>query len=467
MIDTKPFAASLNGKSAAVFGLGLSGLSSVQVLVKGGAHVLAWDDDQERCADAAKAGADIINLADADFTRIGVLILAPGIPLHFPEPHPIAQKARAAQVPIIGDLEILYLSRHGRETIGITGTNGKSTTTALIGHILEKAGISCVVGGNIGKPVLALNPPALGGAYVLEISSYQLDLCPTYRPDISIMLNLTPDHIDRHGDMAGYAAAKERIFDGEGIAICGIDDSYSLEMHDRTVKAGQRKVIPISVKKEIACGVFVKDGILFDAREDGKIEIGDVSSLPTLPGAHNHQNICAAYAACRAMNVPAAEILEHLKTYPGLAHRQFPVRVINGIPYINDSKATNADASSKAIACYNNIYLIAGGRPKDGGLNGLEPFIDRLRHVYLIGEAMDDFAKWLDHLKVPYTKSFTLDVAVLEAHNAAQAARGEPGGAGTVLLSPACASWDQFNNFEHRGNTFAALVESLDDQVPV
>jgi UDP-N-acetylmuramoylalanine--D-glutamate ligase len=461
MIDTKPFVKTLNGKAVAVFGLGLSGLSTVESLIKGGADIVAWDDDVQKQEAAQALGARVINLLTIDFSSIGALVLSPGVPLHFPEPHPIAQKASQAGVPIIGDLEILYLCNHGRETIGITGTNGKSTTTALTGHILAQSGIACTVGGNIGKPVLSLQPPAIGGVYVIEMSSYQIDLCPTYRPDISVMLNLTPDHLDRHGDMNGYAKAKERIFDGEGVAICGVDDSYSNDMCDRVAKVAQRKVIPISVKKETKGGVFVKDGHLFDDSADEMINVGDVSSLPTLPGAHNHQNICAAYAACRAMNVSSPEIYEHLKSYPGLAHRQFPVRVINGISYVNDSKATNADATSKALVCYRNIYLIAGGRPKDGGLNGLEPFIDRVRHMYLIGEAMEDFAKWADNHGVSYTKSHTLDVAVLEAHHDAQAARGEPGGAGTVLLSPACASWDQYSSFEHRGDSFAALVNTL------
>ncbi len=465
MIDTRRYVESLNGKPVAVFGLGLSGFSSARALLAGGAAVSAWDDNEEKRAAAEKEGIPLLNFMTTGLNGFSALVLAPGIPLHFPEPHPAVLRAREAGVEIIGDLEILHRSNHGVKTIGITGTNGKSTTTALIAHLLRESGIDAIAAGNIGKPALDIDLPKKDGAIVLEISSYQMDLCPTFRPDFSVMLNVTPDHLDRHGSFESYAAAKERIFEGEGVGICGVDDAASQAMYERAVKSAIRRMIPVSVKKEVTGGVYVKEGVLIDCLDEDAREIGAVSDMPSLPGTHNHENLCAAYAVCRQFGLIPQDILNHAKTYPGLPHRQKIVRVINGVAYINDSKATNAEASSKAIACYRNIYLIAGGRAKEGGLSGLEPLLDRINHVFLIGEAMEDFAAWLKHNGVEHTKSHSLDVAVLEAHTKAQADRGQPGGAGTVLLSPACASWDQFRNFEHRGDVFTALVNALSEDV--
>lgn len=465
MIDTTPFIESLKGKPVAVFGLGLSGLSTAKALLAGRAVVAAWDDDAEKRLKAQKDGVPLVDFISGGLEGYGALILAPGIPLHFPEPHAVVVKAAEAGVEIIGDLEIFHRCGPSCNTIGITGTNGKSTTTALITHILKEAGKEALSAGNIGYPILDADLPAADGFMVMEISSYQMDLCPTFRPDAAVMLNVTPDHLDRHGSMEAYAHAKERIFEGEGVGICGIDDIYTQQAFDKAVKAGTRAMIPISVKKEIAGGVFTKDGVLFDFTSDELAEIGVVSDIPVLPGLHNQQNICAAYAVCRHWGLYADDIIRHIRTYPGLPHRQFLTRVINGIAYVNDSKATNGESAARAVSSYNNIYLIAGGRAKDGGLTALEPYIDRLRHIFLIGEAMEDFAKWAEHVGVPHTRSFSLDVAVLEAHKNAQANRGEPGGAATVLLSPACASWDQFRNFEHRGDVFAELVGSLSEDV--
>lgn len=465
MIKVDEFVRSLNEKPVAVYGLGLSGLSTAKALKASGAIVKAWDDGEEQREAARAAGIELYDFNAGLFDGFFGLVLAPGIPLHFPEPHLVARKATEAGLPIFGDLEILHRLNHGIETIGITGTNGKSTTTALVAHILKHAGIDLMVGGNIGVPALDLTLPKTGGAIVLEISSYQMDLCPTFRPNISVLLNISPDHLDRHGGIDGYAAAKEKIFEGAGTAICGIDDSYTLAIHDKIVKAGERKVIPVSIKKEVAGGVYTKGGVLFDHIQDELVEVGPVGNIASLPGLHNQQNICAAYAVCRSMGINSAEILDHIKTYEGLAHRQKTVRVINGIAYVNDSKATNGDSAVRAVSCYNNIYLIAGGRAKEGGLSALEPYLDKIRHLFLIGEAMDDFAKWAEAAGVAHTKSHSLDVAVLEAHMMAQSERGSPGGAGTVLLSPACASWDQFKNFEHRGDTFETLVNALSEEV--
>lgn len=465
MIDTKPFIKTLNDRPAAICGLGLSGLATAKALMAGGAKIVGWDDDEGKCIAAEKEGVPIFDFSFGGLDGYGVLVMAPGIPLYFPEPHPAVQKARDANVEIIGDIEILHRCLHGRKTVGITGTNGKSTTTMLVTHILNQAKINAVAGGNIGEPVLTLKPPKKDGVFVLEISSYQMDLCPTFRPDIAVHLNLTPDHLERHGTMEQYAAAKERMLEGPGIAVCGIDDAPSLAMYETLIKTGDRKTIPISVKKEIEGGVYVKDNMLIDHTGPQPMSVDSIVDIKTLPGVHNQQNICAAYAVCVSMGMLPQEILEHVKTYPGLPHRQFTTRVINGIAYVNDSKATNAEAAMKAIACYHNIYLIAGGLPKAGGLSGLEAYADRIRHVFLIGQAMDEFAVWCQKVGIHHTKSYTLDVAVLEAHKNAQANRGEPGGAATVLLSPACASWDQFKSFEHRGDVFASLVNALSDEV--
>ncbi|MGZ9109059.1 MAG: UDP-N-acetylmuramoyl-L-alanine--D-glutamate ligase [Micavibrio sp.] len=468
MIDLKDYAATLNQKPVAVFGLGLSGLSAIRALVAAGVRVVAWDDQDSRRTDAQKTGAEIQDLERADFSAFAVLILAPGIPLHFPKPHPVVLRAREAGIEIIGDIELLHRSNHGRKTIGITGTNGKSTTTALTGHVLKRCGVDTVIAGNIGHAALEIDlPQREESAIVLELSSYQLDLCPTFAPDIAIHLNLTPDHIDRHGDLAGYVDAKMRIFKGKGAAIIGIDDGPSLQMMERVQKAGERDVFLISTTMRLTGGVFVENGIIFDAMNGPAVEIGSLAALSNLPGVHNHQNITAAYVAARLMGLNPESILKAMETYPGLPHRLYMVRHINGVGYINDSKATNANAAGKALACYKNIYWIVGGKPKAGGLDGLEPYMDRIIQAYVIGDATDDFSLWLKNHGVAFTRSETLDRAVADAHKLAQKNRGQPGGAGVVLLSPACASFDQFQSFEHRGRVFTDLVLALPDEKEV
>ncbi len=465
-MSLKPFIKTLHGKPAGVFGLGLSGLSAIRALVKEGAAVLAWDDEDEKRKEAERAGAMLHNFQRDGMGGVACLILSPGVPLTH-NPHMVVDAAKKEGVEIIGDIEVLHRTAHGRKTIGITGTNGKSTTTALLGHILKACGKESVIGGNIGAPVLDIALPGKDGCIVLELSSYQLDLCPAFHPDISILLNISPDHLDRHGDMDGYAAAKAQIFNGPGVAICGMDDAQSAHIAGKVETVGERRLIRISVLKETEGGVFVLNNTLHDDIHGSRREIGNIGDIRTLLGTHNYQNICAAYAAARMLEIPADDILAAVKTYPGLPHRQYPVRTINGVSYVNDSKATNVQAAEKALQSFKNIYWIVGGRQKDGGLNGLEEYMDRIRHAFVIGEAAEDFAAWLDKNRVPYSVSRTLDFAVLEAHRAAQIARGEPGGPVTVLLSPACASWDQFRNFEHRGETFADLVNALDEDITV
>ncbi len=468
MIDLKAYAIETDGKPVAVLGLGLSGLSTVRALVAAGVAVVAWDDNADAREAAQQEGATIEDLSNVDLTGFANLILAPGIPLHFPKPHPVVLRAREAGVDVIGDIELLHRSGHGLKTIGITGTNGKSTTTALLGHVLKRCGVANVIGGNIGKAVLDLSlPHDAHNVIVLELSSYQLDLCDRFAPDIALHLNLTPDHIDRHGDVDGYIAAKMRIFNGAGQAIIGVDDAASFEMLQNVQKAGQREAHAISVTKKITGGVYVENSILHDALFGDAVEIGSLGALSTLHGTHNHQNVAAAYTIARLLGIKGQAILKAMETYPGLPHRMFTVRQINGVSYVNDSKATNADAAARALSCYKNIYWIVGGKAKEGGLSGLEPFMDRVRCAFVIGEAAGEFSDWLKNYNVAFTVSETLDRAIHAAHELAQESRGQPGGMEAVLLSPACASFDQFRSFEHRGDVFTEIVKMLPEKPEV
>lgn len=451
MINLEPYAQTLNGKPVAVYGLGLSGLACVRALVVAGVRVVAWDDTESKRADALKAGAEIDMLENLE--GFSALVLSPGIPLHFPQPHPVVERARASGVEIIGDVELFHRTGLQCKTIGITGTNGKSTTTALLGHILKNCGIKASVGGNIGQAVLDLD---MADVFVLELSSYQLDLCSTFAPDIAVHMNLTPDHIDRHKDLQGYMAAKMRIFRGAGYAVIGSDDKESCAMMDVVRNDGQRDIYPVSTTRTIQHGAFVENGVLFDAIDNDVSEITNLDQMTTLPGLHNHQNIAAAYTVSRLMGLTPDDIVAAIKTYPGLPHRMFMVRKMDEVLYVNDSKATNADAAGKALACYRNIHWILGGKPKSGGLDGLDALMDRIAHAYVIGEAAEDFSVWLAARGVAVTKCGTLDLAVLQAHKNAQS---EP--PAVVLLSPACASFDQFNSFEHRGEVFTQLVKGL------
>lgn len=454
MINLAPFTRTLDNRPVAVFGIGRSNIAVIKALVKAGARVVAGDDNPGNIAQAVAAGAEA-GLKGDDFAAFACLVLAPGVPLYFPVPHDAVKKARTGGIEIICDVEILARLRHGRQTAAITGTNGKSTTTALLGHILKTCDVETEIGGNIGTPVLALDMPPPEGAFVIEMSSYQADLCPTFAPDIAVHLNLTPDHLDRHGDMEGYYQAKKNLFKGAGTAIIGIDDEYSTRMRDEVAAEGRRQVFSISVLQPLENGVYVLNGALYDAMFGETEKAGDLD-IASLPGLHNHQNAAAAYAAARAMGIPPQKIMHAMRGFPGLAHRQYMTRTIAGVSYVNDSKATNAAAVEKALACYNNIFWIVGGKPKEGGLNGLEPYLDRIAHAFTIGAAATEFTGWLEGRAVAVTRCDTLARAVEEAHKAAQAQ-----GHGVVLLSPACASFDQFRDFEQRGDEFARLVNGL------
>jgi UDP-N-acetylmuramoylalanine--D-glutamate ligase len=447
------------GKKVAVLGLARSGRAAAAALMTGGAEVLAWDDS-EKTRSGIAAELPLAELAQVGWQDIAALVLSPGIPHSFPQPHPAVAAARAAGVPIIGDIELLGRAEPEARYIGVTGTNGKSTTTALIGHILATAGEVVEIGGNLGPPALGLKPLGANGTYVLEMSSFQLELVETLTFDIAVLLNITPDHLDRHGDMAGYVAAKKRIFAGQDEAstvVIGIDDEICREIAAALRRDGKAQVIPISVTGAAPGGVHVEDSWLVDAMDRAPTRVFDLREAPLLPGTHNAQNAAAAYAVARRAGLSAEAAIAGIRTFSGLAHRQELVDTIDGVRYINDSKATNADAAEKALACYEAIYWIAGGLPKAGGITSLAQHFKRLRHAFLIGDATGEFAATLDG-KVSYTRCGDLATALAAASDRA---RGEHAPDAVVLLSPACASYDQFPNFEVRGDTFRRLVGEL------
>jgi UDP-N-acetylmuramoylalanine--D-glutamate ligase len=448
------------GRTVAVFGLARSGLAAARALRASGAEVWAWDDGAAARDAASGAGLPLHDLYSCDWSKPAALVLSPGIPHTFPKPHPVAALAKDKHVPILGDIELMARANLRARFIGITGTNGKSTTTALIGHVLNAAGRRTEVGGNLGTAALDLAPLGDGAFYVLEMSSYQLELTHSLSFDVAVLLNITPDHLDRHGGMAGYVAAKARIYDRQSAsqtAVIGIDDPHSQDLFAMLQAAGRQKVVPISATRPHQGGVYADYGWLIDDIDRASHEVLELATATRLPGQHNWQNAAAAYAACRAVGLDTETIAAGLVSYPGLAHRQELVATIDGVRYVNDSKATNADATAKALACYPSIYWIVGGRAKDTGLDGLEGFYPGIAHAFLIGEAADQFAKTLTGL-VPLTNCGTLANAVAAAHRMAQSDRRPDA---VVLLSPACASFDQFKNFEERGDRFRDLVQAL------
>jgi UDP-N-acetylmuramoylalanine--D-glutamate ligase len=448
------------GRRVAVLGLARTGQAAARALAVGGAEVVAWDDS----AAVREALAGEFRLRDPatiDWRATAALVLSPGIPHSFPAPHPAVVAARRAGVEIIGDIELLGRARPAATFVGITGTNGKSTTTALIGHILAAAGRRAEVGGNLGTPALSLAPLGPGGTYVLEMSSFQLELVATLAFDVAVLLNISPDHLDRHGGMDGYIAAKRRIFAHQArdaTAVVGIDDPICRDIAAGLSRNGPVRVVPISTVAAAPGGVYAdRDGRLIDATGDRPVPVLALAEADRLPGRHNWQNAAAAYAAARALGVSAAAAARAIRSFPGLAHRQELVATIDGVRFVNDSKATNADAAAMALACYQAIYWIVGGLPKAGGITSLTPYFGRLRHAFLIGAATEEFAATLDHL-VPFTRCGDLATALAAA---AAAARRDAIPDAVVLLSPGCASYDQFANFEARGDAFRALVAEL------
>jgi UDP-N-acetylmuramoylalanine--D-glutamate ligase len=456
------------GRDVAVFGLGLSGVAVAHALTAGGARVLAWDDTQAARDKAAAQGVALHDLACVDWSGIAALVLAPGIPLTHPEPHWSVKKSKEAGVEVIGDTELFFREKvrqgSGAKVVVITGTNGKSTTTALTAHLLQVSGRPVALGGNIGRAVLDLPPFTAGPIYVLELSTFQIDLTPSLAPDAAALINITPDHLDRHGTVENYAAIKARVFDhlpADGTAVIGVDDDYSRAIADKL--PGPFAIKRIAVGHPVETGVWAKDGMLTEVEkgvERGRVSLDGIGSLR---GAHNWQNAAVAYALARSQGLDASTIAKGLGTFAGLAHRMEQVARAGSVLFVNDSKATNADAAAKALASFTDIYWIVGGRPKAGGLNGLEPFFPKIARAYLIGEAADGFAAQLG-AEVEHVQCGTLDRAIEAAAADAKHSRGtEP----VVLLSPACASYDQFANFEARGQSFRDFVLRLPGVSPM
>ncbi|MFM9890784.1 MAG: UDP-N-acetylmuramoyl-L-alanine--D-glutamate ligase [Rickettsiales bacterium] len=437
------------GKRFGVVGLGKSGRATVASMVASGAEIFAWDDKETTRAAVQKefTAVHITPVSTWDIAAFSSIVMSPGIMLS----HPAVLAAKKHGVEVIGDVELLFRAQPHARYIGITGTNGKSTTTTLIAHILQACGKRVEVGGNLGTPALALAPLEADGIYVLEMSSYQLDLVTTVKFKTAVLLNISPDHLDHHGSMDNYIDAKRHIFDRQGrhdVAVVGIDDATSVAICRDLISHTCQRVIPITATQGVQHGISAQGGV---------IEGADITAITSLQGEHNWQNAAASYAVARAEGCTHGKIIAAMETYPGLAHRMQWLGAHGGIKFVNDSKATNADAAEKALRTYDGIYWILGGVAKEGGIEPLAHYFPKIRHAFLIGAAAGDFAKTLAG-HVEFTQCGSLE----NAFNAA-AAQAQKAGDKTpvILLSPACASFDQFENFEKRGEAFIRLVDAF------
>lgn len=443
----------------ALFGLGSSGLTAARALAASGATILAWDDSAIQRKKAKEEAIPLQDLYSCDFGDIDALIVAPGIPLTH-HPHTIVKKARVAKRPIIGDIELLIEACPTNQFIGITGTNGKSTTTALLGHILNKAGIKTQIGGNIGPPALGFHQPDNDEIIVLELSSFQLDLTKNATFDIAAFLNLSPDHLDRHGNMSNYLNAKRQIFrdrkktTNQQVAIIGVDDEFGRSLYKEFSANPLWKTLPISGSKIIPNGFYVINGNLYDT---SGVVICDLGQAKNLLGIHNWQNAATAGAIGHVVGINNEIIAQAMYSYQGLPHRMEDLGSINNIQFINDSKATNCESTARALACFENIFWIAGGLAKKQELTVLEPYLSKIQHAFLIGDSAKTFASVFAG-KINITQCRDLKTATQEAFRAAATDISKKP---TILLSPACASFDQWNNFEARGDAFKSFVTSL------
>ena len=453
------------GKRVAVFGLARTGLTAARALVAGGAEVAAWDEKPDARDAATAEGLSVVDLSKADWKTFDALLLSPGVPLTHPKPHWTVEKAKAAGVEIVGDVELFARTVNAAEewkrpkVVAITGTNGKSTTTALIGHVLSEAGKDVRVGGNIGLGILGLEDMHSGAVYVLELSSYQLDLTSSLKPDVAVLLNISPDHLDRHGGMDGYVQAKRRVLLNQGkgdTAIIGVDDPWCQNICTEIVAANRRTIWPISSGRALGRGVYALSGILYDATGERAAEAADLIRAKALPGRHNWQNAAAAYAAAVALGVRPAEAVAGLMSFPGLAHRMEDVGKIGKVRFVNDSKATNADAARQAMTAIPKFYWIAGGVPKAGGIEPLKDLFPKVAKAYLIGEAAAEFGRTIGDA-AQTMQCGDLATAVASAYRDA----AQSGQEAVVLLSPACASFDQYPDFEVRGDAFRDLVHGI------
>jgi len=456
------------GAGVAVLGLGRSGLTAARALAAGGAEAICWDDSPD-----ARAAAEAEGLAIRDLTRDGAwegvaaLIVSPGIPHLYPAPNRVIAAALEAGVPVDNDIGLFFRSLGQSEwqgfeapprVIAVTGTNGKSTTAALIHHVLTEAGRDSQLAGNIGRGVLDIDPPGEGGVVVLELSSYQIELARALTPDVAVFTNLTPDHLDRHGGMGGYFAAKRRLFaeGGPDRAVIGVDETEGRFLAGQLAEGpGDDRVIRVSVDRKLTgpgWAVFAGKGFLSEYRKARQVGAIDLRGVKGLPGAHNHQNGCCAYAAVRALGLGPKPIEQAFHSFAGLPHRSQLVAERGGVRFVNDSKATNADSAARALAAFERIRWIVGGQMKEGGLGAAKDHLDRVVKAYVIGRQARDVA--LEIADTPHEVCETMAEAVARA--AAEAAPGE-----TVLLAPAAASFDQYDNFERRGEDFIAAVARL------
>ncbi|MEP0943711.1 MAG: UDP-N-acetylmuramoyl-L-alanine--D-glutamate ligase [Rhizobiaceae bacterium] len=462
------------GQKVALFGLGGSGLITAQALAAGGANVIAFDDNPVSVETATEKGIKTGDLRQLDWSNCSALVLAPGVPLTHPQPHWTVELALKAGVEIIGDVELFsrMMLVEGRRApfVAITGTNGKSTTTALIAHVLASAGRDVQMGGNIGRAVLDLDPlsdePA-NQVYVVECSSYQIDLAPTLKSSVGVLLNVTPDHLERHGTIENYAAIKERLVAASDLAVVGVDDDICMQVADQLTH-NKTPLYRISGLEQPGADIGYDDTNLIDG--DGKPMIS-LEGIGSLRGRHNGQNAAATLAVCQALGLSQDEVLHGFKTFPGLAHRMEQVGHANGVLFINDSKATNAEAAAPALSSFERVHWIVGGLAKQGGIESLTPYFPRVAKAYLIGEAAGTFAAQLGDT-IPYEIAGTLQQAV--NHAAADAALDAEstqdlgnGSDAVVLLSPAAASFDQFPNFEKRGEAFKDAVAALNGFVGI
>jgi UDP-N-acetylmuramoylalanine--D-glutamate ligase len=457
----------VDGQKIAVLGLGRSGLIAARALREGGAEAICWDDNP-----AAREKAEGEGFATADLTRrevleeVSALIVSPGIPHLYPEPNPVIALALDLGVPVDNDIGLFFRSLGGSDwddfdsqpkVVAVTGSNGKSTTSALIHHICVSAGRPAQLAGNIGRGVLDIDPPEDGGVVVLELSSYQTDLARALTPDIAVFTNLSPDHLDRHGGLGGYFAAKRRLFSegGPDRAILGVDEEEGRYLANQLSEGPvDDRVIRISSGRKLSGPgwlVYARKGFLTEWRKGKQVASIDLRGITGLPGAHNHQNACAAYAACRALGLAPRAIEAAFHSFAGLPHRSQTVAEAGGVRFVNDSKATNVDAAAKALAAFDRVRWICGGLEKEGGLDDLLPSAGSVIKAYVIGREAAQFAVKLRGIEA----EVCTDMATAVARAVAEAEAGD-----TVLLAPAAASFDQYDNFEKRGEDFVACVEA-------
>ncbi|WP_019218890.1 UDP-N-acetylmuramoyl-L-alanine--D-glutamate ligase [Bartonella florencae] len=455
------------GQKFALFGLGRSGLATAQALMRGGAEVVAWDDNPSSVQEAFQQNIPTRDLRHENWSEFFALILAPGVPLMYPKPHWVVEKARKANIEIIGDIELFVRARNhflqhcgfcDRDVpfIAITGTNGKSTTTALLAHLLEKMGYDVQMGGNIGTAILMLKPFIKKRIYLIECSSFQIDLTPSLQPTVGLLLNLTPDHIDRHGSFANYVQAKKPLVFGAAHAVISLDDAACQDLYQQLLDEGH-SVEAVSKEHFVENG-FCADGTkLFFVCQGQRYMLADLASMTALRGRHNVQNALMALATLQALKITDPHMEEHLASYQGLAHRMQQVHKIGSVLFINDSKATNADATAPALSTFHDIFWIVGGQAKEGGIDSLRGFFHKIHKAYLIGSAAEEFAGVIGS-SFPFSMSLTLENAVHEAFVDAMRCRAKEV---ALLFSPACASYDQFKNYEERGEAFISLVMQL------